>query len=146
MKKKVTKPTPDEATLKKYKAAEEKSKKYLKELEDNSKKASSDIIQFCKAIDKKFSGFSTYVKCWEFLAEHFDLYGSVETTDCKKSHETTFKLEDAAGKVLKRFSFDNWEAYVNGDWDWTLIYKEVLAYIIKKHKVKTKKKRTIINS
>lgn len=144
--KKVTKPTPDEATLKKYKAAEEKSKKYLKELEDNSKKASSDIIQFCKSIDEDFYGFSTYVKCWDFLAEHFDLYGSIETTDCKKSRETIFKLEDAKGKTLKNFHFDNWEAYVRGDWDWSLIYKPVLEYIIKKNKVKTKRKRTIINS
>lgn len=120
---------------------QERAKKVLKDLEDNSKKASPEIIQYCKNIDKKFNGFSTYVKCWEFIAEYHKLWGNLETNNNKKSRKTIFILEDDKEKKIKEFEYDNWEAYINGDWNWSLIYDDVLNYIIKKYKKRGRKKK-----
>lgn len=120
---------------------QERAKKVLKDLEDNSKKASPEIIQYCKNIDKKFNGFSTYIKCWEFIAEYHNLWGNLETNNNKKSRKTIFTLEDDKEKKIKEFEYDNWEAYINGDWNWSLIYDDVLNYIIKKYKKRGRKKK-----
>ena len=120
---------------------QERAKKVLKDLEDNSKKASPEIIQYCKNIDKTFNGFSTYVKCWEFIAEYHKLWGNLETNNNKKSRKTIFILEDDKEKKIKEFEYDNWEAYINGDWNWSLIYDDVLNYIIKKYKKHGRKKK-----
>ena len=82
---------------------QERAKKVLKDLEDNSKKASPEIIQYCKNIDKKFNGFSTYVKCWEFIAEYHKLWGNLETNN----NEMTFDILKRVCKKINEFEVMN---------------------------------------
>ena len=104
-----------------------------------SKKASTDIISFVKAIDPQASKLTSYDEAWEIIAEYGGLIGDLKTKSVRQGPTTTFTLYKENGSELKNiheFVWENKEVFDKGDWDWTIIYKEVCEYIIKNKLVK----------
>ena len=104
-----------------------------------SKKATTEIIEFVRAINPKASKLTTFDEAWEIIAEHGDLMGDLKTKPFKCGSGTTFILyKEDGGEIenIKEFKWKNEEVYDKGDWDWSRIYKDVCEYIIKNKVVK----------
>ena len=100
-----------------------------------SKKASAKIISLVQAIDSKASKNTCYNEAWDIISEYGDLDGELKTVD--KTSKTSFTLYKGE-KILHEFEWSNETVFDKtcGDWDWTVIFSEVIEYIMKNKLVK----------
>ena len=104
------------------------------------KKASVKAQAFCSKLQGKEVAKSTsWADCTDIIFEHFPYCYDMHT-NCKSNGDNTIiKLykgdNDSASKedLIETFSLPNSEVFFEkeGDWDWDLIYKDVLEAIIK---------------
>lgn len=94
-----------------------------------SKKASTKIIEIVQKIDPSRSKLTTYDEAWEVISKAWGLTGDIKTT----KDSTTFLLtvDQDTNNPIHKFEWKNSEVFEDGDWNWTIIFGEVLKYIIK---------------
>ena len=103
-----------------------------------SKKATLKIIKVVQKIDPSKSKLTTFDEAWDIIATKYGFYGNLIT---KSMEDTIFELllDDEANTKIYQFNWSNDKVFECGDWDWNVIYKDVLEFIIK-NKLFTKKK------
>ena len=102
-----------------------------------SKKASSNIISFVQAIDQKASKLTSYDEAWDIISAYGGITGNLITNNYKKKHGTVFEIiRESDESIIHKFEWSNDKVFCDGDWNWTLIFKDVLDYIIKNKIVK----------
>lgn len=103
-----------------------------------SKKATLKIIKVVQKIDPSKSKLTTFDEAWDIIATKYGFYGNLIT---KSKGDTIFELllDDEANTKIYQFNWPNDKVFECGDWDWSVIYKDVLEFIIK-NKLFTKKK------
>lgn len=102
------------------------------------KKASAKVIELVQVINPKASKLTTFEQAWEIIAEKFDLEGSIEKF-CERSKPgsitrfTIYYKVKGESTVLNTLEWSNQIAFDEKemDWDWSLIYKDVLEWLIK---------------
>lgn len=94
-----------------------------------SKKASTKVIETVQKIDPTRSKLTTYDEAWEVISKAWGLTGDIKTT----GDSTTFLLtvDQDTNNPIHKFEWENSEVFEDGDWNWTIIFGEVLKYIIK---------------
>lgn len=97
-------------------------------MEKYTKKANAYIMKQVLKVDPKASGRTTFDQAYVILMTEWDLEGDLVST----TKETIFKIwrDD---EVCHMLTWPGKEAKneKEGDWDWDLIYKDVLQTIIK---------------
>ncbi len=101
-----------------------------------SKKATAKIIELVQSIDKSIGKNISFVEAWGIIAEYVGVEGSI-TTDVHNSTIFEIYKDD---QVIGSLSWDNAFDPLQGTWDWTLMYKDVIEYMMS-HKL-VKKPRT----
>ena len=102
-----------------------------------SKKASAKIITLIQAINPKVSKNTSYNEAWEIISEYAGFEGDIKNSN--KNSTTTFTLYKGE-KIIKEFVWENAFKPLEGDWDWTLIFSEVIEYMMKNKLVKKPRK------
>ena len=92
-----------------------------------TKKASAYIMKAVLKENPKASKLTTFDEAFVLLMDKWDLEGSIETD---KNNNTVFQLY-RDNEVIKTFTWKNVWLEKEGDWDWNLIYKDVLETILK---------------
>lgn len=97
-------------------------------MEKYTKKANATIMKHVLKADPKASGRTTYDQAYVILMTEWDLEGDLVST----TQETTFKIW-RDGEVCHSLTWSKKESFneKEGDWNWDLIYKDVLQVIIK---------------
>jgi hypothetical protein len=91
-----------------------------------TKKASARIIKEVQKINPKAPLTTTFDQAFVLLMTAWDMELGVETTNTS----TTCAIS-RDGSVVHTMEFDNvWDDKI-GDWNWNVIYKDVLEHIIK---------------
>ena len=91
-----------------------------------TKKASARIIKEVQKINPKAPLTTTFDQAFVLLMTTWDMELGVETTNTS----TTCAIS-RDGSVVHTMEFDNvWDDKI-GDWNWNVIYKDVLEHIIK---------------
>lgn len=91
-----------------------------------TKKASARIIKEVQKINPKVPLTTTFDQAFVLLMTTWDMELGVETTNTS----TTCAIS-RDGSVVHTMEFDNvWDDKI-GDWNWNVIYKDVLEHIIK---------------
>ena len=91
-----------------------------------TKKASARIIKEVQKINPKAPLTTTFDQAFVLLMTSWDMELGIETTNI-----TTTCAISRDGSVVHTMEFDNvWDNKV-GDWNWNVIYKDVLEHIIK---------------
>ena len=91
-----------------------------------TKKASARIIKEVQKIDPNAPLTTTFDQAFVLLMTTWDMELGIETT---KAVTTCAISRD--GSIVHTMKFDNvWDDKM-GDWDWNVIYKDVLEHIIK---------------
>jgi hypothetical protein len=102
-----------------------------------SKKASSSIISLVQAIDSSKSKLISYDEAWEVISEYTGIEGGIYNSI--KTNKTVFTLSiksDDEDIEIGKIEFDSKDVFLDGDWDWTVIFKTVIEYMIKNKLVK----------
>ena len=102
-----------------------------------SKKASSSIISLIQAIDSSKSKLISYDEAWEVISEYTGIDGGIYNSI--KTDKTVFTLSiksDDEDIEIGKIEFDSKDVFLDGDWDWTVIFKTVIEYMIKNKLVK----------
>lgn len=97
-------------------------------MEKYTKKANAYIMKHVLKVDQKASGRTTFDQAYVMLMTEWDLEGDIVTT----TTETIFKVW-RDGEVCHTITWPRTKSFneKEGDWDWDLIYKDVLEAIIK---------------
>ena len=97
-------------------------------MEKYTKKANAYIMKHVLKVDPKASGRTTFDQAYVMLMTEWDLEGDIVTT----TTETIFKVW-RDGEVCYTITWPRTKSFneKEGDWDWDLIYKDVLEAIIK---------------
>lgn len=97
-------------------------------MEKYTKKSTARILKEVLKHQSSASGRTTFDQAYVILMTAWDMDGDIET---KASGETIFKIW-RDGEVVKIMTWDSggWNMKV-GDWNWDIIYKDVLESIIK---------------
>ena len=104
-----------------------------------TKKASAYILKAVLKENPKASKLTTFDEAFVLLMDKWELEGSVETT---KDNITRFQLF-RDNEVIKEFTWEGAWLEKEGDWNWNLIYKDVLETVLKTRLYKKPKvKRT----
>lgn len=102
-----------------------------------SKKASSSIISLVQAIDSSKSKLISYDEAWEVISKYTGIDGGIYNSI--KTDKTVFTLSiksDDEDIEIGKIEFDSKDVFLDGDWDWTVIFKTVIEYMIKNKLVK----------
>lgn len=102
-----------------------------------SKKASSSIISLVQAIDSSKSKLISYDEAWEVISEYTGIDGGIYNSI--KTNKTVFTLSiksDDEDIEISKIEFDSKDVFLDGDWDWTVIFKTVIEYMMKNKLVK----------
>lgn len=91
-----------------------------------TKKASARIIKEVQKINPKAPLTTTFDQAFVLLMTTWDMELGVETTNTS----TTCAIS-RDGSVVHTMEFDNVWDDKTGDWNWNVIYKDVLEHIIK---------------
>lgn len=91
-----------------------------------TKKASARIIKEVQKINPKVPLTTTFDQAFVLLMTTWDMELGVETTNTS----TTCAIS-RDGSVVHTMEFDNVWDDKTGDWNWNVIYKDVLEHIIK---------------
>ena len=102
------------------------------------KKASSKVIELVQVINPKASKLTTFEEAWVIIAEKFDLEGGIEKF-CENSKPgpitrfTIYYKVKGESTILNTLEWGNDIAFDERemDWNWSLIYKDVLEWLIK---------------
>lgn len=97
-------------------------------MEKYTKKANAYIMKQVLKVNPKASGRTTFDQAYVMLMTEWDLEGDLVST----TTETTFKVW-RDGEVCHTITWPKKKSFneKEGDWDWDLIYKDVLQAIIK---------------
>lgn len=97
-------------------------------MEKYTKKANAYIMKQVLKVNPKASGRTTFDQAYVMLMTEWGLEGDIVTT----TTETTFKIW-RDGEVCHTLTWPREKSFneKEGDWDWDLIYKDVLQVIIK---------------
>lgn len=97
-------------------------------MEKYTKKANAYIMKHVLKVNPKASGRTTFDQAYVMLMTEWDLEGDLVST----TTETTFKVW-RDGEVCHTLTWPKKKSFneKEGDWDWDLIYKDVLQAIIK---------------
>lgn len=111
-----------------------------------SKKASANIIAFIQKINPNISKQTSYDEAWEVISEYGKITGNLTTHHNSKRKVTQFDIiKESDDSVIYSFQWDNEKVFCEGDWDWTIIFKEVIEYVIKNKIVKKPRKTAQIS-
>ena len=91
-----------------------------------TKKATARILKEVLKVNPKASGRTTLDQAFVILMTEWDMELSIQTS----GKETVCHLYRDSDKVKEWNFIDAWD-YKVGDWDWDVIYKDVLETIIK---------------
>ena len=92
-----------------------------------TKKASAYILKAVLKENPNASKLTTLDEAFVLLMDKWDLEGSIETSS---KNITVFKLY-RDDEVIKEFTWEGAWLPKEGDWNWNLIYKDVLETILK---------------
>ena len=97
-------------------------------MEKYTKKANAYIMKHVLKVNPKASGRTTFDQAYVMLMTEWDLEGDIVMT----TTETIFKIW-RDGEVCHTLTWPRDKSFneKEGDWDWDLIYKDVLQTIIK---------------
>ena len=97
-------------------------------MEKYTKKANATVMKQVLKVNPKASGRTTFDQAYVILMTEWDLEGDLVST----TTETTFKVW-RDGEVCHTLTWTKKESFneKEGDWNWDLIYKDVLQTIIK---------------
>lgn len=97
-------------------------------MEKYTKKANAYIMKHVLKVNPKASGRTTFDQAYVMLMTEWDLEGDLVST----TTETIFKVW-RDGEVCHTITWPRTKSFneKEGDWDWDLIYKDVLQAIIK---------------
>lgn len=97
-------------------------------MEKYTKKANATVMKHVLKVNPKASGRTTFDQAYVILMTEWDLEGDLVST----TTETTFKVW-RDGEVCHTLTWTKKESFneKEGDWNWDLIYKDVLQAIIK---------------
>lgn len=102
----------------------------MDKLEKYTKKASARILKEVLKFVPKISGHTSLDQAFVILMDNWNLELSVMI---KYNTQKTKCLLHRDEEVIKEYDFDNNIVWIDkvGDWDWNIIYKEILEDIIK---------------
>lgn len=105
-----------------------------------SKKAPATILNWVRKYKKDASGFTTLDQAWDILSEKLNVEGSLIMSERpeRKVVFTLLKNND----TIQVFEWPGNDAYNNYDFNYTLIFKEVLEFMKKNKKLLKDKKIT----
>lgn len=97
-------------------------------MEKYTKKANATVMKHVLKVNPNASGRTTFDQAYVILMTEWDLEGDLVST----TTETTFKVW-RDGEVCHTLTWTKKESFneKEGDWNWDLIYKDVLQAIIK---------------
>jgi predicted SprT family Zn-dependent metalloprotease len=97
-------------------------------MEKYTKKANATVMKQVLKVNPNASGRTTFDQAYVILMTEWDLEGDLVST----TTETTFKVW-RDGEVCHTLTWPKKKSFneKEGDWDWDLIYKDVLQVIIK---------------
>ena len=104
-----------------------------------AKKVNEKVFKAIQKIDPSVSKNTSYDQAYEILAKQGQLVGDIYTD---KDGNTKFQIyKEKTDELLAELNWDSKsKVFLDGDWDWTTIYKGVCEYIIKNKLAKTTKK------
>lgn len=103
--------------------------KTVKEPEKYTRKASAKILKEILKFKPKIPGNTTFDQAFTILMEAWDLEMSIKRQYTKETICQLYRDEEN----VKEWVYENDSVWIekDGDWDWNLIFKEVLEDIIK---------------
>lgn len=101
-----------------------------------SKKATAKIVAHAQKLDPTLTKNTSYLEAWVVMAEHYGLCGSILSNCPRNGDNTTFGLykqsQDPDDNILiHMFEWSNAEVFEAGDWNWTIICKDVIEFVMK---------------
>lgn len=112
-----------------------------------TKKISANVYKFAQTFNSDLSKNTSYDEAWEIMSDAGNLWFSVYT--CSSQKIIKIELGKDEDVIITTFEHPYKEiyksnAYYSDDFDWNIIYKEVVEYVINnKILKKPRKKRTV---
>lgn len=108
------------------------------------KKAPQTILSMVKIIDPTVSNNTNLERAWEVISEYWNIEGELYAADSRSNNVTSFNII-YNGNLIHTCTWPTSEAWDNkeGEFNFNLIYKDVLEWLIKS---KTLKKSRIRKS
>lgn len=97
-----------------------------------TKKATQKIIELVQAIKPGTGKNTSFDEAWEILAE----YANIEADMLCDINDNTIIALYKGDKEVGRLNVNNSYIKDKGDWDWNIIYREVIEYMMKNKLVK----------
>lgn len=97
-----------------------------------TRKATTKIIDLVQAIKPGTSKNTSFDEAWDIIANYTDI--SIEMI-CDVNDNTFIKLYKGDNEI-GRLELKNSFIREKGDWDWNIIYKEIIEYMMKNKFVK----------
>lgn len=106
-----------------------------------TKKATQKIIELVQAIKPGTGKNTSFDEAWDIISEYVGI--EIEMTcDIKDNTIIVLYKED---KEIGRLNINNSYIREKGDWDWNIIYKDIIEYMMKNKIVKKPKaKKSIV--